>query len=177
MMMPSIKMTMKQFFDSKAVMNAAEKARHGVLAQQGAFVRTTAKRLIRRRKGVSQPGQPPFSHEGTLRKMLFFARENQGASVIVGPAKTNKIYFDRHRRPVTGTVPQILEEGGSITMLEVQRSDGVWGRADLRSRRRLAGRPTRYKTVQIKARPYMSTALAKATSSSKWLNLWGDKVK
>ncbi len=78
--------------------------------------------------------------------------------VVVGPMKTNQVFFDRNRQPVSGTVPQVLEYGGQITILEWFRA-GVWQRADLRSLRRFADLPTRYRTVNIAARPFMHPAL------------------
>jgi len=68
------------------------------------------------------------------------------------------VYFDNHRQPVYGTVPEVLEEGGEITIMEVLRH-GKWIRADLRSRRKIAGLPRRYRTIRIKARPHTRPAM------------------
>ena len=149
----------KQFFFDKApVLRAVDKARREVLSKAGAFIRRRARTSIRVRKSVSAPGEPPHSHEGTLRRFLFFGYDPGADTVVIGPAKTNQVFFDKDRRPVKGTVPSVLEYGGQITILEVFKY-GAWRRADLRSRRRLAGLPTRYRTVRIKARPYMRPAL------------------
>jgi len=146
------------FFDKARVVNAVDKARRAVLSKAGAFIRQRAKTSIRKRKAPSAPGQPPSSHQGSLRRFLFFGYDPSADSVVVGPAKTNQVYFGRDRRPVTGTVPAVLEYGGQITVFEVHKF-GRWQRADLRSRRRLGGLRSRYRTVTIRPRPYMRPAL------------------
>lgn len=137
---------------------AVEKGRRQELSRAGAFIRQRAKSSIRKRKGVSAPGSPPSSHTGILRRFIFFGYDPTADSVVVGPAKTNQVFFSRNRKPVRGTVPEVLEYGGSITIFEVFKN-GKWRRADLRSRRRLSGLKTRYRTVRIKPRPYMRPAL------------------
>lgn len=179
----------KLFFDEPKVINAVSKARLRYLRNAGGYARKVAKSLIKnpgKRKraahkkdgGVgspsSAPGSPPFSHTGVLRGFIFFAYDQSRDSVVVGPAKTNQVFFDRNRKPVRGTVPEVLEEGGTIRILEVLKN-GKWRRADLRSRRRLAGRRTRYRAVKIKPRPYMDPAL-KATIP-KLPEMWRNSVR
>jgi len=146
------------FFDKARVLNAVDKARRAVLSKAGAFVRQRAKTSMRKRKAASAPGEPPSSHEGSLRRFLYFGYDPVADTVVVGPVATNQVFFGRDRKPVTGTVPSVLEYGGQITIFEV-RKGGTWQRADLRSRRRLAGLRTRYRTVTIRPRPYMRPAL------------------
>lgn len=182
------------FFDRDAILKSMDRAAHKALSRFGAFVRQRAKTSIRYREAASDPGRPPSAHRSAmsgirrgntrkknqptspLRDFIYFAYDRQTKSVIIGPAKTSQVFFDNHRKPVTGTVPEVLEYGGSITILEVLRPgytvragtrgfdgrfrpagrvEAQWVRADLRSQRRLAGRPTRYRTVTIDARPYM----------------------
>lgn len=173
MLTPSIKVT-KLFFDSPAVLRAVDRARRQVLSKQGAFLRTRARSLIRPRKTASAPGKPPHSHTGILRRFLYFAFDPAPRSVVVGPARTNQVFFGSDGKPVTGTVPNVLEYGGQIAIREVFKW-GRWRRADLRSKRRLAGLPTRLHKVTIAERPYMRTALAlerKALPA-----LWRDSVR
>ena len=146
------------FFDKARVIRAVDKARRAVLSRAGAFIRQRAKTSMRKRKGASAPGEPPHAHVGTMRRFMFFGYDPGADTVVVGPARTNQVFFNRDRRPVKGTVPSVLEYGGQITVLEVFKY-GRWQRADLRSRRRLAGLPTRYRKVTIKPRPYMRPAL------------------
>ena len=64
--------TKKMFFDAKAVISRVDAATRKVLSRFGAFVRTGAKHSIHKRKAVSQPGEPPSSHVGLLRKLIYF---------------------------------------------------------------------------------------------------------
>lgn len=146
------------FFDKAKVVRAVNKARRAILSKAGAFIRQRAKTSMRKRKGTSAPGEPPYAHEGSLRRFMFFGYDPSADTVVVGPAKTNQVFFNRDRKPVKGTVPSTLEYGGQITVLEVMKN-GRWQRADLRSKRRIAGLPTRYRKVSIKPRPFMRPAL------------------
>ncbi|MEO0511798.1 MAG: hypothetical protein AAF108_02760 [Planctomycetota bacterium] len=60
------------FFDRPAVQRAIDPARRRALSKAGAFVRQRAKTSMRKRRGTSRPGQPPFAHEGSLRRMVLF---------------------------------------------------------------------------------------------------------
>jgi len=61
-----IQMRMKMlFFDSPGVQRAMDAASRAPLSRAGAF--------IRKRKTISQPGQPPHSHAGHLRRLIFLA--------------------------------------------------------------------------------------------------------
>ena len=90
------------FFDRKAVLGAVDRATRAVLSKFGAFVRTTARHSIRKRKAVSQPGQPPSSHVGLLKRLLFFGYDTTRRSVVIGPT------------PLRGEAqaPPLLEYGG-----------------------------------------------------------------
>ena len=94
--------TKNMFFDRKAVAGAVDRATRRVLSKFGAFVRTTAKHSIRKRKAVSQPGSPPSSHVGLLRKLIYFGYDPARKSVVIGPM------------PLHGTAeaPPLLEYGG-----------------------------------------------------------------
>ena len=167
------------FFDTAKVLRAVGRAKRQVLSQAGGTVRKLARWSIRQRKKPSAPGEPPHSHEGTLKRFLFYTYDQAADSVVIGPMKTNQVFFDRDGKPVRGTVPQVLEFGGGITILEVfkpwVRGGGKWVRADLRSRRRLAGLKKRYRTVKIAARPYMAPALAKVRPELP--RMWAGSVK
>ncbi len=96
--------TVRTFFlDRAAVTSAVDAGKRRALAKAGAFVRRRARSSIRKRKAVSAPGQPPSSHSGELRKLLFFAYDPGTQSVVVGPA--------RFRR---GEAPPLLEYGGTV---------------------------------------------------------------
>lgn len=102
----TIRAAKSNFFDRKAVMAAVDKARLRVLSKFGAYVRTTARRSIRKRKRVSDAGSPPSSHTGRLRDFLFFAYDPRSESVVIGPAKLNST-----------NAPEALEHGGAAAVL------------------------------------------------------------
>ena len=160
-------------FNGAKVQRAVDRARRQSLSRGGAIIRQTAKHSIRKRKAVSAPGSPPSSHEGTLRRLMRFGYDRSAGSVVVGPMATNQVFFDRQRQPVRGTVPSVLEYGGQITILEIFKF-GRWQRADLRSRRRLAGLKTRYRRARIRPRPFIVPALRK--EQSKLPKLWAIRV-
>lgn len=166
------------FFDREKVISAIDKKERGLLSRFGAFVRTRARSSIRKvgKKGApSSPGQPPKSRTGFLKKWILFAFDPSARSVIVGPSKLNQVYWNHAGEPRGGTVPQVLEEGGQIGVLEWFRR-GRWSRADLRMKRRISEQniPTRLRTVTIAARPFMGPAFAKELPRG--LALWRDAV-
>ena len=93
------------FFDRAAVVSAVDAAKRKVLSKAGAFIRQAAKTSIRKRKGTSRPGQPPFSHEGSLRKRIYFGYDRKSDSVVIGP-----VGFTR------SVAPHVLEYGGTTTL-------------------------------------------------------------
>lgn len=93
------------FFDRKAVIDAVGKQKAGVLSRIGAFVRRSARSLIRKRKAIASPGSPPSDHGGALKKLLFFAFDPRASSVVIGPEKFGE-----------GKAPGLLEFGGSTTI-------------------------------------------------------------
>ena len=95
------------FFDKQAVLRAVDKAKRAVLSKAGAFIRTTAKHSIRSKKGSAPPGKPPHSHEGSLRRLIYFGYDRASDSVVVGP-----VGFKR------STAPNVLEFGWKT---EIQR--------------------------------------------------------
>jgi len=120
------------FFDARAVTSAVDRTTRRVLSKFGAFVRTRALSSIRQRRRISEPGQPPSSHTGLLKRFIFFGYERSRKSVIVGPAKLNK---------PDPRVLELLEQGG-------------------RTRRR--NRRTKQLEMQTyRARPFMGPALEK----------------
>lgn len=164
-----------QFFDKQLVIKAVGKSTAAVMSKAGAFIRRTARGLIRKRKRTSKPGEPPSSHTGVLKQFIYFAFDPRAGSVVIGPAKTNQVFFKGNGEPVTGAVPGILEHGGSIRILERRLRNGKWVRADLRSKRKLANYKTRLRKVSVAARPYMGPALAK--EAPKFPSLFANSIK
>ena len=58
--------SLDMFFDTDRVKRAAGAAARRNLSKGGAFVRVAVPSSIRKRKGISAPGQPPNSHTGLL---------------------------------------------------------------------------------------------------------------
>jgi len=126
------------FFDRPKVRRAVNRAKRRALSKAGAFIRQRARTSIRKRKGAAPPGQPPRSHEGSLRRLILFGFDRASDSVVVGPARLN--------RP--GEAPNVLEFGGRTTVTRLRtRKDGK--------------RVIESKRVRIAARPYMGPALKK----------------
>jgi len=95
----------KLFFDKKAVRDKVDAGTRRVLSKFGAFVRRTARSSIRKRKKTSQPGSPPSSHTGLLKKFIFFGYEPAKRSVVIGPVRLSQ--------KGRGEAPSLLEYGGS----------------------------------------------------------------
>jgi hypothetical protein len=168
----SLSKTKRSFFDRKAVLDATSRAEHKVLGRFGAFVRRKAKGSIRKRKKISEPGKPPSSHTGVLKNFIFFAWDATKRAVVIGPTLANMLSFTRDRQPVNGTIPEALEYGGEVTILEEKLGDR-WFRKDLRRRR--GNRPTRFRTAKIAARPFMTPAFE--AEAPKLPQMWKDAVK
>jgi len=96
------------FFDRQAVLGRVDAATRKVLSRFGAFVRQAARSSIRTRKRSSEPGQPPSSHTGLLKKFIFFGYEPDRRSVVIGPVRLS----EKGR----GEAPSILEYGGTATV-------------------------------------------------------------
>ena len=119
------------FFDKKSVTSQVDRTTRRVLSRFGAFVRRTARSSIRKRKRISEPGQPPSSHIGLLKKFIFFGYEPRKRSVVIGPVRLSQ--------KGRGEAPALLEYGGSTTLVR-------------RGRRRRA---------RFRPRPFMGPAFEK----------------
>ena len=159
-MMPTAQLRVTElFFNSKKVIDRVDAARRRVLSRQGAFVRTAARSSIRKRKKASAPGQPPSSHEGSLKRFLLFYYDPQAETVVIGPQRTSTAATGVGGEPAT----QVLEYGGDVLMHEVQRK-GRWVRRPPRAAAKEAGygARTRVRRARVAARPYMAPALERA---------------
>ena len=174
----------KFFFDTPRVMAAVSQHELNFLRHFGGYVRkvarnsikdmgtTKGRRAVAERMGnVSAPGDPPFSHTGLLKGKggaggIWFVLD-PAPSAVIGPVVTHQIFFSGESlgRPMPGIVPAVLEFGGKLSIFEVRYKgpkdnpdEYHWHRADLRSRQRIARMEQRFRTVHIKARPYMGPA-------------------
>lgn len=118
------------FLDRKKIQTLIGRQSSKALSKFGAFVRTRARTSIRKRRGTSEPGHPPYSHLGLLRSGILFSYDKAKQAVVIGPIKLNK----------GGEAPALLEYGGEATI-------------EVGSRRRRKNVRARYR-----ARPYMRPA-------------------
>jgi len=134
------------FFDRKAVQNAADRATRRVLSRFGAFVRRGARSSIRKRKKPSEPGRPPSSHTGLLKRFIFFGYEPRRRSVVIGPVRLNQM---------VGDAPAALEHGGTSRVVTGSRRRG-----------------RRVRSVTIRPRPFMGPAFEREMPKlpAKWAN-------
>jgi len=86
----NIEAVKRNFFDRDKVQKAADRATRKNHSKFGAFVRTRARTSIRKRKGTSMPGRPPYSHVGLVRDKIFFAWDESIKGVVIGPVLLNK---------------------------------------------------------------------------------------
>lgn len=138
------------FFDSDAVMRLLPKAKRQAFSRGGAFIQRRAKSLIRRSKKTSLPGQPPKSHKGHLRRLLYFGYDTAAESLVVGPVPLRTV----------AKAPESLEYGGTQRIKNPRRTIRRLGQpgeiAVYRSRSDINRRRTRYlqrsylRTVQVK---------------------------
>jgi phage gpG-like protein len=128
------------FFDRQVVIRAVDKAKRRTLSRAGAFIRQSARTSIRPRKGTSRAGNPPYSHEGSLRRFILFGYDPQTESVVVGPVGFRN-----------SVAPHVLEFGG------VTNAPRSWKRKGNSAR------------IRIKRRPFMGPALERERDKLPWL--------
>lgn len=136
----------KAFFDRPGIKRAVDRSTLRVLSRFGAFVRRTAKSSIRRRKRVSDPGKPPSSHTGKLKRFIWFSYDPKAKSVVVGPTSFGS----------GESKPELLEHGGTGIVVAQKR-----------------GKRTK-KNATYKARPFMGPAFEK--EQPKLPGMWADAL-
>ena len=139
----------KLFFDEKKVLDATDRARQRVLSRFGAYVRTAARSSIRKRRRTSEPGQPPSSHTGLLKRFIFFGYDRNWRSVVIGPTRLNQ---------ATGDAPPALEYGGPSQVI-----------GGGQRKRKVVRR------ITIRARPFMQPAFDK--EQKKLPALWANSIR
>jgi hypothetical protein len=100
----SLSLAKDSFFDRPSVLRAVERGRRRALSRYGSYVRKIAQNSMKRRKGTSPPGMPPYAHTGLLKRHIYFMYDASKQSVVIGPIliKPGSI------------VPSLLEYGGSV---------------------------------------------------------------
>lgn len=196
-----IKISQRLFFDSEKVLKALENGERRALVRNAGFIRTIARRSLRSagKKGkVSQPGEPPRSVTGKLKKFLNFSYDPATRSAVIGPEGFGWLHFTTTGLDISEPIPAILEYGGEYRVFEERYTKGpyktLWSRVDLRRTDRKAWlrfteenggrgfvsdkhgveRETRMRTVRIAKRPYMRPALDKARP--RLIEMWKDTM-
>jgi hypothetical protein len=140
--------------DAPKVMRSVDAATRRVLSRFGAFVRTAAKSSIRKRRRESEPGQPPSSHTGLLRRFIYFGYDSTKRSVVIGPTLLNKEGGE--------SVLSALEHGGETVISTLYKS----------GRNKHLNKRVR---VTIAVRPFMAPALKQELP--KLPAMWANSVK
>lgn len=170
------------------------------LFQVGGFTRRAMQRMVRRRKKPSKPGNPPHHHMPGSKdglKDVLFAVDKREFAVYVGPRKFNQVSFDEDMKPQSGTVPRLLEQGGTMVVVErwvgrgeprrTMQPDPLWWPRDLRKQGSVAvlgalqGAETarrgdshvRRRKTKVAARPFAGPAMEKAAKSGKFPEFFG----
>lgn len=154
----------KIFFSAKDQKGIFGK-RVAALSRFGAYVMTDARRSVRKRKKISEPGDAPSSHVGLLRSFIHFGKSEGNRSVVIGPAAING-------RKMKGT-PRLLEYGGSRRQM-LYSSKKVMTKRIKGKRRRSYIKRTRIGmgTANYRARPFMRPAFKRTLdqhSTTDWL--------
>jgi len=119
--MVTMKFTLASF-SPRAVQRSMDPVKKDALTHAGASVRKRARQSIRRRKGTSKPGEPPRSHVGTLKRLIYYGWDPASESVVVGPLRFGE-----------GGAPAL--EYGGLARIKINRGDkAVRVRARVRAR-------------------------------------------
>ncbi len=171
----------ESYFAPGIVLDRMDRAHAQVSRKFGAFVRQRAKTSMRYTLKSAAPGTPAAAHKSQMRTKtnrktgvskpqlvsperegIFFYYDPQTRTVIIGP--TLWVHSRKTGNPTSGTIPETLEFGGSITILEVlreARNSKKFGHLPQRwkqARERISGRPSRMRTINVSAHPTMNLA-------------------
>ena len=73
-------------FDADGLVARAAKASVDVLRRMGAYIRRIAQSKVRQSRNPSQPGEPPHTRRGALKRGILFGVDRRTGSVVVGPS-------------------------------------------------------------------------------------------
>ena len=72
--------------DADGFVARAAKASVDVLRRMGAYIRRVAQSKVRQSRNPSQPGEPPHTRRGALKRGILFGVDRRTNSVVVGPS-------------------------------------------------------------------------------------------
>ncbi len=73
-------------FEADGLVARAAKASVDVLRRMGAYIRRVAQSKVRQSRNPSQPGEPPHTRRGALKRGILFGVDRRTNSVVVGPS-------------------------------------------------------------------------------------------
>ena len=73
-------------FDADGLVARAAKASVDVLRRMGAYIRRAAQSKVRQSRNPSQPGEPPHTRRGALKRGILFGVDRRTNSVVVVPS-------------------------------------------------------------------------------------------
>jgi hypothetical protein len=166
----------RMFFDREQVISRAGQAKARMLSLVGRDVQQEGRKLIGRQAKHTKPrppGKPPKSHvpDGQFASLRTIFYHSDGAfGVIIGPVGLNQFQYLNDTLSA-GTVPALMEEGGTAGIREVSWEHKVWkngvgpgqvidsGWHRIGRRRPRPGEKTRVRLAHYPARPFMKPAL------------------
>ena len=138
--------------DRRSIERSIQAGAKTALNKSGAYIRRSAKASIKRRKrGISEPGQPPISHTGAIKRILY-AYDPRTRTVVVGPL------------PFGLRGAGVLEYGGVTRVKQPVPTSG-------------GGYRIRIIKMLIRARPFMRPALSREAASGKLASAWKNVMK
>lgn len=165
------------FFDEDKLDAFITKGEQKAMSRIGAFVRQRMRQILRRRKKVSAVGQTPSVHSNdkyASLKNILFSYDRFRHNVAIGPVKLNQVNMTDSG---SKTVPQILEEGGTVTIHEFrykargEKPASQWFRRDLRRALR-PWQEARTRTARYGRRPFASKALEMEIAAGTVTDAW-----
>jgi hypothetical protein len=152
----------KSKFNRRAVQQRSDSASVDALYKAGAYLRTAARRKIRKSKNPSRPGAPPHTREGQIRNAILFAVDAGKKIAWVGPSA--RLISDIARYHEFGGLEKIKAERksyvhdgvGPIDIREGDVNPGYW-----KSRR--TGRRVKVKSTKKHVRRGVAFARLRTT--------------
>ena len=106
--------SLDMFFDLEAVQARMDRKTERVFGATGAYTRKAMQRGMRRRRGVSAPGEYPSARPGNplLRDKIRFGYDSNKQALVIGPALLDRT--DREVAAAGMTVPELINYGGTV---------------------------------------------------------------
>lgn len=108
-----IKVECKGDLETRKLADAARRGSLKALPKAAACVRGVARRKVKRRKRKSSaPGQPPFAHSGVFKSSILYGIERADIAAFIGPQRLVEQRTNQAGQPVS----EILEFGGMAAL-------------------------------------------------------------